>query len=211
MDSEPAFYSQRSISKAKVKELLNYDRSDLFKRPPYFNCPPINFENEEEPGWMTLAKVVLDDPQFVKIAIDNKHEPDYHFTGRQNYLERKQKLAVELKRQREAEHEANLKKNANMTKQEKALLSRNKKRNTRKRTNSELLDTQSSQRSMSKFSKDRRKSIISPQPQSPKTKTSKPVRRHKRRNHNHTDRQHYKSKSYKRPLKEGKILCRANG
>lgn len=206
MDSDTALYPKGSISKAKVKELLNYDRSDLFKRPPYFNCAPINFETEEEPGWMTLAKVILDDPQFVKIAVDNKHEPDYHFTGRQNYLERKHKLAVELKKQREAEQEAILKKNGNMTKQEKALLSRNKRRNTSKRTNSELLDTRSSQRSVSKFSKDRRKSIMSPQPKSPNAKTSKPLRRHKKRSQNHTDRNQYKNGSNRRPLKEGRFI-----
>ena len=79
-------------------------------QPPVFNCPPINFEREHEDNWSVLAKVVLEEPQLVRIAMENKREPLYSFTGRKEYLERKRKQSNEVHKQKEVENEQSLKK-----------------------------------------------------------------------------------------------------
>lgn len=79
-------------------------------QPPVFNCPPINFEQEHEDNWSVLAKVVLEEPQLVRIAMENKKEPLYNFTGRKEYIERKKQLANEMLKQKDTENDQSLKK-----------------------------------------------------------------------------------------------------
>ena len=57
-----------SYSKDQVSEILNYDRKDLFKAPPTFDCPPINFDQTKEPGWIVVARAVLMDERSVTLA-----------------------------------------------------------------------------------------------------------------------------------------------
>ena len=59
-----------SYSKDQVSEILNYDRKDLFKAPPTFDWPPINFDQTREPG-IVVARAVLMDERSVNLAKSN--------------------------------------------------------------------------------------------------------------------------------------------
>lgn len=69
------------LNHSEIKEILKYDRKDLLAKPPLFDFPVLNFDSEVEPNWGALTKIVLEDPQFVKVAIESSKEPEYHFTG----------------------------------------------------------------------------------------------------------------------------------
>ena len=57
-----------SYTKDQVGEILKYDRKELFKDPPTFNCAPIVFELTREPGWTIVARAVLEDERSVNLV-----------------------------------------------------------------------------------------------------------------------------------------------
>jgi len=51
---------RRGISKEKVREMMQYDRSSLLREPPQFDCPPPSFEiNDGKKPWITMAEAII--------------------------------------------------------------------------------------------------------------------------------------------------------